>query len=86
MLNEQGKEIVLIRTTGGPVPGNRFVTLDQPEIMCWPPPEVLPNPGGFGYGIYKRIRMSDLPSEVCTHPNITRGAEYVWVDQNHLYN
>lgn len=86
MLNKQGKEVILIRTTGGPMSGNRFVTFEQLGIMCWPPPETLPNPGGCGHGIYKKIRMSDSPNEVGVHPNIARGAEYVWEDQNYLYN
>ena len=85
MLNDEGKELVCIRTTGGSKAGDRFVTLDQVGVEEWPPPELL-KIGDEITGVYKRIRMSEFPEEAGRHPNIIRGAEYIWESLEHLYN
>jgi len=59
-------EVILIRTVGGPFPGDR-------QGHGWPPPETLPDPEGRGE--YVKVRQSALPMPV---KHVIRGAEYAW--------
>lgn len=61
-------EIFLIRTVGGPWPGDR--QSDGP----WPLPDELP-PLGPWSGRYVKTAESQLPANV---PGVIRGATYEW--------
>lgn len=58
-------ETFLVRTEGGPLPG------DRTSAGPWPLPETLPLPGGR----YVKVRESQLAEG---HPHVLRGAEYRW--------
>ncbi len=69
-------ERYIVRTTGGPFPGDRVADTDWHE---WPPPDHLdvPSPGG---GRYHKISESGLPpASTGALPGVVRGAEYEWV-------
>jgi hypothetical protein len=68
---ENGVEVVLISTRGGPYPGKRFLPITQ-LAPAWPPPDEIPAPGGK----YVKTVQSELPHG--SHPNVARGAEYEW--------
>lgn len=56
----------LIRTTGGPHPG------DRQHPGPWPLPDRLEDEGGF----YRKVGESQLTED---HPHVMRGAQYEWV-------
>lgn len=79
-MQENGVEVIMIKTQGGPFPGNRFIPIN--EIIKngipwqgWPPPDEI-KVGRLGK--YVKIRQSDLPDSVITHPHIARSVEYDW--------
>jgi hypothetical protein len=65
-------EQFLIRTVGGPAPGDRFVSSDY---IDWPLPDVLT----VSTGKYVKLSESQLPvleGEAAEH--LIRGAQYYW--------
>lgn len=63
-------ESFLIRTAGGPHPGDRVAREDE---MSWPLPEILGDTGGR----YVKVSESKLPpQEEGSH--VMRGAQYEW--------
>lgn len=67
------KEIFLIRTEGGPHPGDRVANTPGGVQMDWPLPGELPDEGGR----YVKITESILPPQAPDSP-VKRGATYRW--------
>jgi hypothetical protein len=63
-------EAFLIRTVGGPFPGDRIC-----EGWSWPLPETLDDPEQRG--IYRKVSESDLPPQAA-NSHVMRGAQYEW--------
>ena len=61
-------ERFIIRTVGGPYPGDRM------SNGPWPLPDELPVPGEPG--TYIKVSQSVLEEP---HPGVLRGAEYHWI-------
>lgn len=60
------------RFNGGPWDGKLF------GVVEWPPPEEAEMEGGK----YIRKNYSQLTDEQASHPNIGRGAEYEWSEND----
>ena len=70
-------ETFLIRTTGGPLPGDRMVSS---AAYTWPLPDVLPFIPPLDStmrGSYVKTNESQLPPQAPDSP-IMRGAQYEW--------
>ena len=61
-------EVVMMRTDGGPHPGDRLV---DTGVLPWPLPDALPDEGGQ----YVKVSESQIPHEI---PGVLRGAQYRW--------
>jgi hypothetical protein len=71
-------EQLLVRTVGGPLPGDRI--LDSREHR-WPLPEFLLVPGLFegAEGRYVKVSESAVTDEqIATMRHVIRGAQYEW--------
>jgi hypothetical protein len=62
----------IMRTVGGPFPGDRV------HPGPWPLPDVLPDPEDRGE--YRKVAESQLPEDL---PGLIRGAQYEWVPAAH---
>ena len=71
-------DFYLLRTVGGPHPGDRTLPLDweHPDgKKGWPLPDTLPVDDS---GYYKKVAESNLPDD--SFDMVARGAQYEWVD------
>lgn len=79
---KDGVEIICLRFAGGPHAGEKWVPLPEMLEECkakeWPPPEELKQMGGK----YVRVKVSTLTAEEANHPNIVRGVEYRWEEED----
>lgn len=67
-------EPYVIRTEGGPHPGQRLIDGSK-DWMTWPPPDILNDDGGH----YEKVSQSGLPPMDPQTDRVIRGAMYTWV-------
>lgn len=73
-------ETFLIRTKGGPHPGDRYCKEGDEwgfGVVAWPLPEKLPDHTGY----YRKVSESQLPPQA-PDSRVKRGAQYEWVEED----